>query len=92
MVGLKIDAGCRRGSKRVAKDGVLDKKVFGGDDADALPMVVVADNIADDDIHVLAEILIRATEVDAVAARAGNGQALYNDIAAAEEGERMAPF
>ena len=91
MVRLEIDAGRGRRAGRVAHHRVLDQQVFGGDHADALAVVAVADHIADQDVAVGPGGL-EAAEVDAVAAALGEREADDPDVGAALDRERVAPF
>ena len=91
VVGLEVDAGRGRRAERLAHDGVLDEEVLGGDHADALAVVAVAEHVADHHVHVAAHGAA-AAEVDAVAAGVREREALDAHVAAAEDAEGMAPF
>ena len=82
VVGLKVDAGLRRRAARVGENAILDEEVFRADDADALAVVIVANDIADDNILAPGQVF-RAADIDAVAAGRLNAQALDEHISRA---------
>ena len=91
MVGLEVDACRRRRSERPAHDCVLDEEVLGGDHADALSVVAVAEDVADRHVHVAVRRAV-AAEVDAVAAGVRERESLDEHVAAAADAEGVSPF
>jgi hypothetical protein len=91
IVGLEVNAGLGGGAGRVAHDCVLDQQVLGGDDANALAVVLVADDVLDEDVLV-GDPGLAAAQVDAVAAAFSEGEAQDLHVGAAMELHDVTPF
>ena len=91
VVRLEIDPGLRCRAPRVGQRAVLDQQVARADDADALPVVVREDHVADH--HLGARHAAPGdAQIDAVPSAVGQCQARHLHARAALEAEHVPPL
>ena len=91
IVGFEVDAALGRGAGSVDELAIFYQQIDSADDADALPMVVIRNNIFDQYIFA-GTATFAVGDVDAVAAGTFDGQVTDDDIVTAPETDAVPPL